>query len=47
MEYREFLEGLWEQHAPSELQDTSLVLAELKLCKLMTVKVLRRLAKIQ
>lgn len=35
-EYREFLEGLWEQHAPSELRGTPLVLEEQKLRKLMT-----------
>ena len=35
-EYRAFLEGLWEQHAPSELQGTTLVLEEHKLRKLMT-----------
>lgn len=35
-EYREFLEGLWEQHAPSGLQGTPLVLEERKLRKLMT-----------
>lgn len=35
-EYRVFLERLWEQHAPSELQGTSLVLEEQKLRKLMT-----------
>lgn len=35
-EYREFLEGLWEQHAPSELQGTPLVLEEQMLRKLMT-----------
>lgn len=37
-EYREFLEGLWERHAPSELQGTPLVLEEQKLRQLMTVK---------
>lgn len=35
-EYRNFLEGLWKQHAPSELQGTPLVLEEQKLRKLMT-----------
>lgn len=35
-EYRAFLEGLWEQHAPSELQGTPLVLEEQELRKLMT-----------
>ena len=35
-EYREFLEGLWEQHAPSELRGTPLVLEEQMLRKLMT-----------
>ena len=35
-EYRAFLEGLWTQHAPSELQGTPLVLEEQKLRKLMT-----------
>ncbi len=35
-EYRTFLEELWEQHAPSELQGTPLVLEEQKLRKLMT-----------
>ena len=30
-EYREFLEGLWELHAPSELLGTPLVLEEQKL----------------
>lgn len=35
-EYRAFLEGLWKQHAPSELQGTPLVLEEQKLRKLMT-----------
>lgn len=35
-EYRAFLEGLWEQHVPSELQGTTLVLEEHKLRKLMT-----------
>lgn len=35
-EYRAFLEELWEQHAPSELQNTPLVLEEQKLRKLMT-----------
>ncbi len=35
-EYRAFLEGLWEQYAPSELQGTPLVLEEQKLRKLMT-----------
>ena len=35
-EYREFLEGIWELHAPSSLQGTPLVLEEQKLRKLMT-----------
>ena len=35
-EYSAFLEGLWKQHAPSELQGTPLVLEEQKLRKLMT-----------
>ena len=35
-EYREFLEGIWELHAPSGLQGTPLVLEEQKLRKLMT-----------
>ena len=35
-EYRAFLEGVWEQHAPAELQGTPLVLEERKLRKLMT-----------
>lgn len=35
-EYRAFLEELWEQHAPSELQSTPFVLEEQKLRKLMT-----------
>lgn len=35
-EYREFLEGIWELHAPSRLQGTPLVLEEQKLRKLMT-----------
>lgn len=35
-EYREFLERLWDQHAPSELRGTPLVLEEQKLRQLMT-----------
>lgn len=35
-EYRTFLEGLWELHAPSELLGTPLVLEEQKLRLLMT-----------
>lgn len=35
-EYREFLEGIWELHAPSGLKGTPLVLEEQKLRKLMT-----------
>lgn len=35
-EYRAFLEGLWELHAPSELLGTPLVLEEQKLRLLMT-----------
>ena len=35
-EYRAFLEELWKQHAPSELQGLPLVLEEQKLRKLMT-----------
>lgn len=35
-EYREFLERVWELHAPSELRVTPLVLEEQKLRKLMT-----------
>ena len=35
-EYRAFLEGVWEQHAPAELKGTPLVLEERKLRKLMT-----------
>ena len=35
-EYSVFLEELWKQHAPSELQGTPLVLEEQKLRKLMT-----------
>ena len=35
-EYREFLEGIWELHAPSGLQGTPLVLEEQKLRQLMT-----------
>lgn len=35
-EYRAFLEGVWEQHAPAELKGTPLVLEERKLSKLMT-----------
>ena len=35
-EYREFLEGIWELHAPLGLQGTPLVLEEQKLRKLMT-----------
>ena len=35
-EYRVFLEELWKQHAPSELQGTPLVLEEQMLRKLMT-----------
>ena len=35
-EYRVFLEGLWELHAPSELRGTPLVLEEQKLRLLMT-----------
>lgn len=35
-EYSAFLECLWKQHAPSELQGTPLVLEEQKLRKLMT-----------
>ena len=34
--YREFLEGIWELHAPSGLLGTPLVLEEQKLRKLMT-----------
>ena len=35
-EYRNFLEELWQEHAPAELQGTPLVLEEQKLRKLMT-----------
>ena len=35
-EYRVFLEELWKQHAPSELQGTLFMLEEQKLRKLMT-----------
>ena len=35
-EYRTFLERLWDQHAPSELRGTPLMLEEQKLRKLMT-----------
>lgn len=35
-EYRTFLEGLWQEHAPAELKSTPLVLEEQKLRKLMT-----------
>ena len=35
-EYRAFLEGVWEQHAPAELKGTPLELEERKLRKLMT-----------
>lgn len=35
-EYRTFLEGLWQEHAPAELKGTPLVLEEQKLRKLMT-----------
>ena len=35
-EYRTFLERLWDQHAPSELRGTPLVLEEQKLRQLMT-----------
>ena len=36
VEYREFLEGLWERHTPSEQQGTPLVLEEQKPSKLTT-----------
>lgn len=35
-EYRTFLEGLWQEHAPAELKGTPLVLEEQKLRKFMT-----------
>lgn len=35
-EYREFLEGLWKEHAPEELKGTQLVLEEQKLRELIT-----------
>lgn len=35
-EYKEFLEELWQEHAPEELKGTPLILEEQKLRKLMT-----------
>ena len=35
-EFRNFLEGLWQEHAPEELKGSPLILEEQKLRKLMT-----------